>query len=107
MANQGDTLSPSIEKLSKHPTTGKHCESTTLENGESEELELAHQRPGLVEDLALDGLDPIYRAKVHSLNQAMQEIGMGRYQWFLFCLTGFGWMVDQVFASQPSRSELH
>lgn len=49
-----------------------------------------------VQDLQLDGLDPIYQAKVHLLNQAVQDIGMGRYQWFLFCLTGFGWMADNV-----------
>ena len=27
-----------------------------------------------------DTVDPVYRAKAHVLNDAMQEIGMGRYQ---------------------------
>lgn len=58
-----------------------------------------------VEDLQLDGLDPIYRAKVHTLNQAMRSIGMGRYQWCLWFLTGFGWLVDNV--STPSMPHLY
>lgn len=28
-----------------------------------------------------DAIDPIYQAKAHILNDALQEIGMGRYQW--------------------------
>lgn len=27
-----------------------------------------------------DAVDPVYRAKVHVLNGAMQEVGMGKYQ---------------------------
>ena len=27
-----------------------------------------------------DTVDPVYRAKAHILNEAIQEIGMGRYQ---------------------------
>lgn len=28
-----------------------------------------------------DALDPVYQAKARILNDAIQEIGMGRYQW--------------------------
>jgi hypothetical protein len=28
-----------------------------------------------------DAVDPIYQAKAHILNDALQEIGMGKYQW--------------------------
>jgi hypothetical protein len=31
--------------------------------------------------LADDDVDPIYQAKARILNDALQEIGMGRYQW--------------------------
>ncbi|KAI0770092.1 MFS general substrate transporter [Fomes fomentarius] len=44
-----------------------------------------------------DVVDPVYQAKARILNAAFQEIGMGRYQWFLFFVGGFGW-----FASTPS-----
>jgi MFS family permease len=43
-----------------------------------------------------DQLDPVYAAKAHVLNNAIQEIGMGRYQWELFCLVGFGWASDNL-----------
>ena len=63
-------------------------------------------------DLFEDGsVDPVYQAKAHVLNAAIQEIGMGKYQvrvpsnecrrskfqqslgsqWWLFAIAGFGW----------------
>ncbi|KAI0060083.1 MFS general substrate transporter [Artomyces pyxidatus] len=41
-------------------------------------------------------VDPVYQAKAHVLNQALQEIGMGRYQWGLFAVAGFGYFSDSV-----------
>jgi hypothetical protein len=35
----------------------------------------------------------IGKAKV--INRAIQDIGMGRYQWGLFVLCGFGWIADK------------
>lgn len=29
------------------------------------------------------------------INRAVQDIGMGRYQWQLFVLCGFGWFADK------------
>jgi hypothetical protein len=29
------------------------------------------------------------------INKAIADIGMGRYQWQLFCLCGFGWLADK------------
>lgn len=43
-----------------------------------------------------DDFDPIYHAKAEVLNKAIQDIGMGRYQWGLFFLTGFGWLADNI-----------
>jgi len=44
------------------------------------------------EDIYEEGsIDPVYQAKAHVLNAAIQEIGMGRYQWYLFVVAGFGW----------------
>ncbi|KAI0786187.1 MFS general substrate transporter [Abortiporus biennis] len=42
------------------------------------------------------GMDPVYHAKATILNDALQEIGMGRYQWYLFIVTGFGWFSDNL-----------
>lgn len=41
-------------------------------------------------------LDPVYEAKARVLNRAIQEVGMGRYQWELFVVVGFGWASDNL-----------
>ncbi|KAH9910603.1 major facilitator superfamily domain-containing protein [Fomitopsis serialis] len=44
------------------------------------------------EDLFEEGaVDAVYQAKARVLNAAVREIGMGRYQWYLFVVAGFGW----------------
>lgn len=79
---------------------------------EKEEIDM-RSRVAIVPDLSQDvfegTLDPIYEAKAKILNDAIQEIGMGRYQvitpihicllqnlylhvqWHLFFVAGFGW----------------
>ncbi|CAG8395163.1 unnamed protein product [Penicillium salamii] len=44
---------------------------------------------------ATDG-DANYKAKAEVLNRALQDIGMGRYQWQLFVVIGFGWASDNL-----------
>ncbi|PBK91782.1 MFS general substrate transporter [Armillaria gallica] len=45
------------------------------------------------EDVYSQGtIDPIYQRKAHILNDAILDIGMGKYQWALFVVTGFGWL---------------
>jgi hypothetical protein len=39
---------------------------------------------------------PQYQAKAQVLNDAIQEVGMGKYQWHLFVVAGFGWFSDNV-----------
>ncbi|OBT51463.1 hypothetical protein VE04_07407 [Pseudogymnoascus sp. 24MN13] len=41
-------------------------------------------------------IDPVYEAKARVLNHAIQEIGMGWYQWQLFIVVGFGWANDNL-----------
>jgi MFS family permease len=41
-------------------------------------------------------LDPVYEAKAKVLNRAIQDIGMGWYQWQLFIVIGFGWASDNL-----------
>ncbi|KLO07040.1 MFS general substrate transporter [Schizopora paradoxa] len=47
-------------------------------------------------DLFEGTIDPVYEAKARILNDAIQEIGMGKYQWFLFVVAGFGWFSDNL-----------
>ncbi|KAI8992844.1 MFS general substrate transporter [Trametes punicea] len=66
------------------------------------------------EDLFEDGtVNPVYQAKARVLNAAIQEIGMGRYQWWLFAVAGFGWFADSVWPLlgglilSPAVNEFH
>ncbi|KAF8196664.1 MFS general substrate transporter [Mycena galopus ATCC 62051] len=42
------------------------------------------------------GKNLIYHAKTKRINAAIQDIGMGRYQYYLFICAGFGWFADSV-----------
>jgi MFS family permease len=39
-----------------------------------------------------------YRMKSEIVSKCMDEIGMGRYQWCLFVVTGFGWITDNFWS---------
>jgi hypothetical protein len=47
---------------------------------------------GEMENLKIGGVDPVFEAKAAIVNSAFQQIGMGKYQWKLFALCGFGWV---------------
>lgn len=46
---------------------------------EAQEVPSIHEAPAAV--LGEGSLDPVYEAKAKLLNKAIQDIGMGRYQW--------------------------
>ncbi|KAK0282976.1 Filamentous Growth Regulator [Friedmanniomyces endolithicus] len=46
--------------------------------------------------LGQESLDPVLNAKMHLVNNAIDEIGMTGYQWKLFVLNGFGYAVDSL-----------
>ncbi|PIA94424.1 putative MFS-type transporter [Cercospora beticola] len=46
--------------------------------------------------LAQEHVDPVLDAKMKLVNDAIDEIGMTRYQWKLFVLNGFGYAVDSL-----------
>src|SRR5438045_6325729 len=49
---------------------------------------------GQMENLKIGGgVDPVFEAKAAYINCALQHIGMGKYQWKLFALCGFGWVL--------------
>ncbi|RAL07267.1 sugar transporter [Aspergillus homomorphus CBS 101889] len=55
------------------------------------------------------GTDAVYAAKAALLNQALLDMGMGRYQWLLFVITSVGWLLDSFwlmsfYAIAPSAS---
>jgi hypothetical protein len=46
--------------------------------------------------LQQESIDPALNAKMHLVNNAIDEIGFSRYQWKLFVLNGFGYAVDSL-----------
>lgn len=55
--------------------------SHTADNDSHSDHKAAHGL-GLTENIFTDdAVDPIYQAKATILNDALQEIGMGKYQW--------------------------
>jgi hypothetical protein len=55
-----------------------------------ESLETSSLRKGDV--LSLEHTDPVLNAKMHMVNDAIDEIGFTMYQAKLFCLNGFGYV---------------
>jgi len=53
-------------------------------------------RSEIERDLSASGVDSAYDRKSKVINKAIQEIGMGRYQWELFMLCGMGWLADNL-----------
>lgn len=62
------------------------------------ELADATIQPSKSDDDLFDSNDfsKTYLAKSRILSNAMNEIGFGRYQWYLFFVAGFGWMSDNI-----------
>ncbi|MCJ1402347.1 hypothetical protein MMC11_005567 [Xylographa trunciseda] len=72
-----------------------------MEGKEGKDVSVDGIHNDVVDDLTVSALpegtlDPVYTAKAHVLNNAIQEIGMGKYQWQLFCVVGFGWASDNL-----------
>ncbi|TAQ87463.1 hypothetical protein B7494_g4214 [Chlorociboria aeruginascens] len=71
---------------------------TRILDGETESKDDNHALDSIDDIAAIPKgtLDPVYEAKARVLNHAIQEIGMGWYQWQLFIVVGFGWANDNL-----------
>ena len=77
----GSVNSGSADKSGEHAGSGFTLEELR------EEIDL---------DVAASGHDSSYDRKSKVINKAIQDIGMGSYQWRLFVLCGFGWLADNL-----------
>lgn len=69
------------------------------EKEKDQQIQTPFAETTIVDDLAAlpkGTYDAVYEAKAKVLNRAIQEIGMGRYQWQLFFVVGFGWASDNL-----------
>ncbi|BCS29110.1 uncharacterized protein APUU_70680S [Aspergillus puulaauensis] len=69
-------------------------------------LTLEILRAEVENDVVASGHDSAYDRKAKVINRAIQDIGMGRYQWRLFALCGFGWLADNLWL-QVRRWHFH
>ena len=85
------------ENERRHSRSG----SSVKDDGRSEksEKEVFAVPDATVTVLPEGAFDPVYAAKAKLLNEAIQEIGMGKYQWHLFIVTGFGISLQKLFSS--------
>ena len=51
----------------------------------------------VLDDPELEGLT-LYEKKAHLVNRELNSHGMGRYQWYIFFLCGFGYFIDLLYA---------
>ncbi|OJJ47000.1 hypothetical protein ASPZODRAFT_131919 [Penicilliopsis zonata CBS 506.65] len=89
-----------------HAHTGSDSEKKSTDDARSEAaaslpecgqmLSVKALRAEVESDIATSGHDSAYDRKAKVINRAIQDIGMGRYQWELFVLCGFGWLADNL-----------
>ncbi|KAL4963958.1 MFS transporter [Aspergillus stella-maris] len=90
------------EKSKNGPGSNSSPDQTSLqEKGvahapASTELTLESLRAEVEAGVVASGHDTVYDRKAKVINRAIQDIGMGRYQWGLFVLCGFGWVADNL-----------
>ncbi|KAI0065066.1 MFS general substrate transporter [Artomyces pyxidatus] len=75
-----------------HSTTGTDSPKEKFKHDDAEVIIHANTEDVYTDD----AVDPVYQAKAKILNDAFQEIGMGKYQWYLFVVAGFGWLSDNL-----------
>ncbi|KAF2139952.1 uncharacterized protein K452DRAFT_289332 [Aplosporella prunicola CBS 121167] len=97
-------LVPLAQTSHKHPSiTEKDTDAaakTTASDHSGDDwasgLTLEKLRAEVDGDLAAGDQNTAYDRKSKVINRAIQDIGMGRYQWELFVLCGFGWLADNL-----------
>ena len=86
----------SVKSISSIKKTS--VESVSSEDRETETVSIngpaVAKDSEIYETLIVDGTNEVYNAKITILNKALQDIGMGKFQWILCGVAGFGWFMD-------------
>ncbi|KAI9835461.1 MAG: hypothetical protein M1819_002379 [Sarea resinae] len=83
-------------EVEKKATSNSDHESDPVAPLDYSPLTIEALRAEIDEDVAASGHDTAYDRKSKVINRAIQDIGMGSYQWQLFVLCGFGWLADNL-----------
>ncbi|PQE08840.1 major facilitator superfamily transporter protein [Rutstroemia sp. NJR-2017a WRK4] len=88
----------SKNSIEESRSAGRQDDSSDSKNGVVNEAgeQWDNERGNVVTAIPPGTIDPVYEAKARILNEAVQEIGMGWYQWQLFIVVGFGWANDNL-----------
>ncbi len=81
------------KKVSDKDSLGKAGKESDSDNALTT---LESLRAEIDADVSASGHDSAYDRKSKVVNKALIDIGMGRYQWELFVLCGFGWFADNL-----------
>jgi MFS family permease len=87
------------EKASKDDEPGdalKRPDSNASSGVVNHGMTIAALKAEIEADVAASDTDTPYDRKSKVINKALQDMGMGRYQWQLFALCGGGWMADNL-----------
>ncbi|EEP76871.1 conserved hypothetical protein [Uncinocarpus reesii 1704] len=72
------------------------AEKGSIQTTRATTLTIEALRAEIENDVSVSGHESAYDRKSKVINRAIQDIGMGRYQWELFALCGFGWTADNL-----------
>ncbi|KAJ5773492.1 Major facilitator superfamily domain general substrate transporter [Penicillium paradoxum] len=84
------------EKDNKGFNSASSSENGVASPNDSTTLTLEALRAEVEADIATSSHDSAYDRKAKVINRALSDIGMGKYQWQLFFLCGFGWTADNL-----------
>jgi len=88
--------SVATEKSDKAAEAGVPDDASSQASHQAGVLTVESLKAQVDDDIIAIGHDTAYDRKAIVINKAIQDIGMGRYQWELFVLCGFGWLADNI-----------
>ncbi|KAF2839305.1 sugar transporter [Patellaria atrata CBS 101060] len=91
---------PSVTSISK-AESNKESKKSTRDHSPSSSSDFTRTtieslKAEVEADLTAGSYNSAYDRKSKVINKAVQDIGMGSYQWKLFVLCGFGWFADNL-----------
>ena len=93
--SQSDTPVPRSDSYGTIPNTMAASMEFRLEDGKAVARSTDHHP--IHDDPELDGLT-LYEKKALLVNRELDAHGMGKYQWYIFFLCGFGYLIDLLYA---------
>lgn len=75
----------------------KQIDSSNVLDKDESPADRHNHHDGYHQDPEMEGLT-LYEKKALLVNRELNSHGMGKYQWYIFFLCGFGYLVDLLYA---------